>query len=387
MSCPCGWYDEIGTKMSIYLDNAATTKPDDASVARAGEYLKEKFFNPSALYGGGIAVHNDIKRARETLLSRIADTRTYDLIFTSGGTEADNTAVFCGAKRGNAVTTQGEHAAVFQSFTALKNRGIEPRFAPLNRDGSVDREALLRLVDEKTSFVSVVHVNNETGAVNDIAEIADMVKRKNPRTIFHSDGVQAFGKIPVRLTNVDLYSASAHKIGGVKGCGALVKRKTLTLAPYLYGGGQENGLRSGTENVFGIMAFCYAAERRFASQDVDGERLRGLRERLWSMLDPSYFKRLSPEDGTPYILTVTAEGLRGEILQRLLEARGVIVGTGSACSSKHPFSRVMQACGYGEKQLYGVLRLSFSPETTENEVVEAACALNESAKELSKRTK
>lgn len=245
----------------------------------------------------------------------------------------------------------------------------------------------MRLVDEKTSFVSVVHVNNETGAVNDIAEIADMVKRKNPRTIFHSDGVQAFGKIPVRLTNVDLYSASAHKIGGVKGCGALVKRKTLTLAPYLYGGGQENGLRSGTENVFGIMAFCYAAERRFASQDVDGERLRGLRERLWSMLDPSYFKRLSPEDGTPYILTVTAEGLRGEILQRLLEARGVIVGTGSACSSKHPFSRVMQACGYGEKQLYGVLRLSFSPETTENEVVEAACALNESAKELSKRTK
>ncbi len=373
--------------MSIYLDNAATTRPDMDAVSRAEAYLTEQYFNPSALYSGGLAVRGELKKARESLLSRVADVRAYELVFTSGGTEADNQAVFCGAKRGNAVTTQGEHAAVFQSFMELKNRGVEPRFAPLNSDGSVDIEALLRLVDEKTSLVSVVHVNNETGAVNDIEKIAEQVKAKNPRTLFHSDGVQAFGKIPVRLKNVDLYSASAHKIGGVKGSGALFKRKLLTLQPYLYGGGQENGLRSGTENVFGIMAFYYAAEKKFLSLSADGARLKELRERLWKLLDQSCFRRISPADGTPYILTVSAAGLRGEVLQRMIEARGVIVGTGSACSSKHPFSRVIQACGYGEGELYGVLRMSFSPETTLEEIECAATALNEAAKELKERTK
>lgn len=373
--------------MIIYLDNAATTRPDREAVLHANEFLTEKYFNPSALYGGGLSVRGELKNAREALLSRVADVRAYELIFTSGGTEADNQAIFCGGKRGNVVTTQGEHAAVFQSVTELKNRGVEPRFAPLQKDGSVDTEALLRLVDEKTSLVSVVHVNNETGAINDISKIARMIKEKNPRCLVHSDGVQAFGKIPVRLTNVDLYSVSAHKIGGVKGCGALIKRKSLVLSPYVYGGGQEGGLRSGTENVFGIMAFCSAADGKFATLASDGERMRGLRERLWERLNQEVYLRISPESGTPYILTVSAVGLRGEVLQRLLEARGVIVGTGSACSSKHPFSRVVQACGYKEKELHGVLRMSFSSQTTQEEIDKAADALNEAAKELKERTK
>ncbi len=371
----------------IYLDNAATTRPNRDAVLRANEFLTEQYFNPSALYGGGLILRGELKKAREALLSHVADMRAYELIFTSGGTEADNQAIFCGGRRGNVVTTQGEHAAVFQSVTELKNRGVEPRFAPLQKDGSVDADALLRLVDEKTSLVSVVHVNNETGAINDIEKIARLVKEKNPRCLVHSDGVQAFGKISVRLENVDLYSVSAHKIGGVKGCGALIKRKSLALSPYLYGGGQENGLRSGTENVFGIMAFYYAAEEKFSSLDADGKRLSGFRENLWKSLDKDIFLRLSPESGTPYILTVSATGLRGEILQRLLEARGVIVGTGSACSSKHPFSRVVQACGYKEKELHGVLRMSFSSQTTQEEIERAADALNEAAKDLKERTK
>lgn len=371
----------------IYLDNAATTRPERSAVERASDFLNEKFYNPSALYGGGLAVHAELKRARESLLSYVADARSFELIFTSGGTEADNQAVFCGGKRGNAVTTQGEHAAVYQSFMQLKNRGVEPRFAALNRDGSVNVSALVDLVDEKTSLVSVIHVNNETGAVNDIFQIAKRVKEKNPRCLVHCDGVQAYGKIPVTLSKeIDLYSVSAHKIGGVKGTGALIKRKALALPAYLYGGGQEGALRSGTENVFGIMAFAYAAEKKFSSLGEDGKRVLRLRERLWERLEQALFIRITPENATPYILCVSARGLRGEVLQRLLEERGVIVGTGSACSSKRPFSRVVQACGYAEGELHGVLRLSFSPETTEEEIERAAQELNAAARELKERT-
>ena len=366
----------------IYLDNAATTRPLESAVAKAETYLKEEYFNPSARYHGGAEVSRMISRARGYLLERVADRAEFELIFTSCGTEADNQAVFSAAKRGNAVTTAGEHAAVFESFKALKNRGVEPRFAPISADGSVDEDALLSLVDEKTSLVAVVHVNNETGAVNDVFSIAKKVKQKNPRAVFLSDGVQAFGKIPVRLTkDIDFYAVSAHKIGGAKGTGALIRRKGCTaLAPYVMGGGQENGMRSGTENTFGIACFYHAAEEKFASLREDAERIARYRERLWALLDRGLFERISPENGTPYILTVSATGLRGEILQRELWDRGVAVGTGSACSSKKPFSRVIEACGYGEEALYGVLRISFSPATTEEEIEKAAQALNACAR-------
>lgn len=163
----------------------------------------------------------------------------------------------------------GEHAAVFQSFSELKQRNIEPRFAPLLSDGRVDTEALLSLVDDKTTLVSVVHVNNETGAVNDIISLAKAVKSKNPRCLFLSDGVQAFGKLPFRLTpDIDFYAISAHKIGGAKGTGALIRRKGVPLSPYIFGGGQEGGLRSGTENVFGILCFEAAAKRSFLPSKV-----------------------------------------------------------------------------------------------------------------------
>lgn len=370
----------------IYLDNAATTKPNKNAVERANIYLTERYFNPSALYSGGFAVAEDVKTARRNILSRIADPLVYDLTFTSCGTEADNQAIFCCGKRGNVVATAGEHAAVFESCKQLKNRGIEVRFAPFSEDGSVDREALLSLVDENTSLVSVIHVNNETGAVNDIAKIADAVKAKNAKTVFHSDGVQAFGKIPFRLTkNVDCYSISAHKIGGLKGTGALIRKKSLALSPYLYGGGQEGGKRSGTENVFGIMAFSYACDEKFASLKADGERLCGYREKLACLLDGGLFRRISSQKGTPYILSVSAVGLRGEVLQRMLSDRGVVVGTGSACSSKHRFSRVLGEWGWEEKVLDGVLRISFSPETTEEEIERAALVLNDTARELKEK--
>jgi cysteine desulfurase len=251
----------------IYLDNAATTKPSFKAFENATAYVTEKFYNPSALYKDGFAMQSELKKARSALLSKVADETAFELVFTSCGTESDNQAIFSFARRGNAVTTAGEHSAVAVAFQELKSRGVaEPRFAPLNKDGTVNVEKLLALVDEKTSFVSVMHVNNEIGAINDINKIAKLVKEKNSRVIFHSDGVQAYGKIPFRLAKeVDLYSISAHKIGGLKGVGALIKRKSLVLPAYIIGGGQESGRRSGTENTFGIMQFVYATEEKFAT--------------------------------------------------------------------------------------------------------------------------
>lgn len=375
----------------IYLDSAATTRPCLKAFELAKGYVTEKFYNPSALYREGFAMQSELKKARSALLCKVADESGFELVFTSCGTESNNQAIFSFARRGNAVTTQGEHSAVSAPFSELKNRGIvEPRFAPLQKDGRVDVEKLLSLVDEKTSFVSVMHVNNEIGAINDVNEIAKLVKCKNPRVIFHVDGVQAYGKIPFKLgKEVDLYSISAHKIGGLKGVGALIKRKSLVLPPYLIGGGQESGRRSGTENTFGIMQFLYAAEEKFSSIKADFSRLRAYREKLWDGLDKNVYARLSSADGTPYILTVSAVGLRGEILLHMANDKGLILGTGSACSSnaKNRYSKVILACGYDEKTADGVLRISFSNETTEAEVQKAIEILNEIGNDLQKRMK
>lgn len=375
----------------IYLDNAATTKPSESAFEKAKTFITERFYNPSALYNEGYALQSELKKARFVLLSKIADANAFDLVFTSCGTESDNQAIFSFAKRGNAVTSVGEHSAVLSSFKELKTRGVvETRYAPLQKDGKVDVEKLLSLVDEKTTFVSVMHVNNELGAINDVNTIARLVKQKNPRVIFHSDGVQAYGKIPFRLSkDIDLYSISAHKIGGLKGVGALIKRKSLALPPYIYGGGQEQGIRSGTENVFGIKQFEYATEEKFASLKTDNERLINYREKLFDLLDKNVYQRISPIDGTPYILTVSAKGLRGEILLHMANDKGLIIGTGSACSSntKTRYSKVVLACGYDEPMADGVLRLSFSPQTTEKEVQDAANILNEIGLELKNRMK
>lgn len=373
----------------IYLDNAATTKPDERALSRAKEYLTDKWFNPSGLYKEGFELQGELKKARSALLSHVADRENFELVFTSCGTESDNHAVFGFGRRGNIVTTAGEHSAIFASVSEQKNRGVaEARFAPLNGDGSVNVSALLRLVDDKTSLVSVIHVNNETGAINDVNAIAKAVKEINPRAIFHSDGVQAYGKIPFRLgKEIDLYSVSAHKIGALKGTGALIKRRSLALRPFVFGGGQESGRRSGTENTFGIKAFEYAAEEKFGTLSEDFSRVKEYRERLWSLLDKSVFVRISSESSSPYILSVSAPGLRGEILLHIANDRGLIVGTGSACSSnaKTRYSRVILACGYDEKTADGVLRLSFSRETTAAETERSAALLNDIACELKKR--
>jgi cysteine desulfurase len=238
-------------------------------------------------------------------------------------------------------------------------------------------------VDDKTSFVSVIHVNNETGAINDIASISAQIKKKNSQTLFHSDGVQAYGKIPFRLTpNIDMYSFSAHKIGGIKGVGALIKRKNLIIKPLIYGGGQESGLRSGTENVFGIKCLEYAADKKYQNISQNFEYVKKLNTLLREKLDKDLFKIVSGENSSPYILSVIAKGVRGETILHEVNDKGLIIGTGSACSSnqKKRYSRIILSCGINETDADGVLRISFSPENTLNEVECAADILNKTVK-------
>lgn len=364
----------------IYFDNAATTRPDEECLERAKTYLYDNFYNPSALYTEGYKLNTELRDTREKIVGLIADSQIFTLEFTSCGTEADNHAVLCGAKRGNVVTTLGEHSAVFSAVNELKRRGTEVRFAKLNADGSVNVEDLLSLVDDKTSLVAVIHVNNETGAINDINAIASAVKRKNKSALFHADGVQAFGKIPFKLCkDVDTYAISAHKIGGAKGCGALIKKKNLTIMPLIFGGGQESGQRSGTENVFGAKLFEFAAIKRYSELKSCETKVKEVKATLWNLLDKELFTIISLENGSPYILTVAAGGVRGETILHEVNDKGLIIGTGSACSSneKKRHSRVITACGIDDNLLDGVLRLSFSPDNTVDEAKTAAEILNE----------
>ena len=355
----------------IYLDNAATTKPDKEFLAKAERYNQENFFNPSALYRGGLSNAKDIKDAKNVILNCLgASPLDYEVVFTSGGTESDNAAIFCSVKRGVFVTDKGEHSAVYRCFKELKNRGFDVNFISLNKDGSVNTEELYDFVAKnKTDFVSIVHVNNETGAINDVNAISSELKRINPDIVFHTDGVQSFGKIPYSLSkNVDFYSLSAHKINGLKGVGALIKKRKIPFSPFIFGGGQENDMRSGTENVFGIKVLEFAAKKKYENIRENYSKVLEFNDYLRKNVDLNNIKIISSEKGSPYILSLSAEGLKGEVVMHALETEGIIVGNGSACSSRARFSRVLEACGYNEKVLDGVIRVSFSSENTMEEI-------------------
>ena len=372
-------------KNIIYLDNGATTKPDVKAIEYASAFITDNYFNPSATYHEGIQVANELKSAKETFKKVIGD--NFEILFTSCGTESDNTAVFSYSKRGNIVTTLAEHSAIHAPFTHLKNQGLDVRFAKINEDGSVNIDSLLSLIDKNTTFVSVIHVNNETGAINDINKIAKLIKQINPSVIFHSDGVQAFMKIPYALSNdIDLYSVSAHKINALKGTGALfINKRIKNLKPLILGGGQENGLRSGTENVYGIKVFEYATKKHYETLVSDYNKVKQLKQLLLSNLNYDIFKVISSNNASPYVISLSAVGLKGEVLMHSLEEDGIIIGTGSACSSKNRHSRALKEAGHDENVLDGVIRISFSYETTEEEVKYLIEKLNLRAENL-KRT-
>lgn len=389
----------------IYLDNAATTAPNKEALRIATQKYEELFYNPSASYKQGAEVHALIEDCKRTILETLVneeDIADYDIIFTGSGTEADNLAlrhvdpVFC-----NLLSTLEEHAAVYEAALTCTYR--EPKKVLCVEGDTIKpsykfvltTDEIAPSINKGTALVSVIHVGNETGKINDIQDIARKVKKVHPFVLFHSDGVQAYGKIPFKLTpEIDMYSISAHKIGGIKGIGALVYRKEVKdrLCPVIYGGGQGDGLRSGTENVLGIIDFAEAVKRWsyigdffdsgsfYDRVEVVYSAVAGVKEALWLFLDKDRFVRISPEAGSPYILTVSAKGKNNEVIQKILEEKyGILVGIGSACSSNHAENkgRVLRALGYGEDIINGALRFSFSPQTTVEEIRTAAKAVNE----------
>ncbi|MDY6367969.1 MAG: cysteine desulfurase family protein [Clostridia bacterium] len=369
----------------IYLDNAATTLPDEKAVKTALELNEKSFFNPSALYHGGIASANEIKQAKNSLLNVLGLSSTdYEVIFTSGGTESDNMAIFGVNAHGTFITDEGEHAAVYNSFKTLKQDGRDVVFCKLNEYGGVNVNDLIdKIKTFKPSFVSIMHVNNETGAINDVSLIADEIKKIDRKIIFHSDGVQAFGKIPFNFSkNIDMYSISAHKINGLKGVGALIKRKNLSIKPIIIGGGQENGLRSGTENLFGIKVLEICAQNKYSQIKANYEKIQNVRQIFFDGLNKDIFTIISGVNSSPYVLSVATPGLRGETVMHCLENKDIIVGNGSACSSKARISRVISACGKDKAISEGVIRISFSSNTTKDEAIEAVNIINETVYDL-----
>lgn len=373
----------------IYLDNAATTKMTEGSLRVLKEANEERWFNASALYKEASEESRRIREAREALSAALR-AGGGELYFLSGGTEADNTALLCTRKpKGSRVIVgEGEHDAVINPAKLLKEQGFDVVFAPIEPDGGVDEEKFAELLTPDVSLVSVMHVSNETGAVNDIAKLVRMTKKASPKAVFHSDGVQALGKVKVdlRALGVDLYTVSGHKIGAPKGIGALYVAKGAPVRPLVYGGGQEKGFRSGTENGPAIEAFAVAAETAVRDLSANCSKKRDYIEHLTRGIAdavPDTVFITDRERSAPHILTVAFAGVRGEVLLHALDARGIMVGVGSACSS-HRESRFKSLLGLDEEHRDGIVRFSVSEINDIDEVPVVVRALKEETEKLRK---
>ncbi len=357
----------------IYLDNAATTKPYDR-VIEVFEQCQKDFYNPAALYKQASDNALTIKNAKKTILKALHCADGDNLYFTSGGTESDNWAIFASkkAKGSRIIIGEGEHDAVVNPAKELAMQGYDVCFAPINADGSINVEEFEKLVTKDVSFVSIMHVSNETGAINDVGKLVKIVKSKAPKAIFHSDGVQAFGKIKVNLRalGVDLYSISAHKIHGLKGIGALYVKKGTSLKPLLFGGGQEGGMRSGTENLPMICAFEEVArENQLNFEENYSKKCQFMEYFSKSLFDkiPETVLISPTQNVVPNILTVAFEIIRGEVLLHSLEKHGILVGIGSACSSHHE-SRFKKLLNLDDRHRDGIVRFSIGDFNTIDQV-------------------
>ena len=353
----------------IYLDNAGTTPVLKECVSIVNRCLEEDFYNPSALYSPSVSLSRQISDARESILKSLRGDG--NVVFTSSGTESDNTALFCTKKPNGSriIVSYTEHPAVFNSAMELKQRGYDVVFCPVDKYGRVIEEEFRTLMDKNTSLVSVMHVNNETGCVNDIKKLCSIAKEINPNVLFHSDGVQAVGKIKVNLSDlgVDLYTISGHKIHAPKGVAGLFVKKGCHIRPYLFGGGQEGGLRSSTENVAGILSFSYALQEAVSKTAEEGARLEKIRNKIINML-PEGIVVIDPPTHSPFILCLAMRYVRGEVMLHTLEKYGIYIGTGSACSSKKTHKKLPSVLGLNAEYENGIIRVSFNRFTHENDI-------------------
>ena len=381
--------------MEAYLDNSATTKCAAEVVETAVKVMSEDYGNPSSKHMKGVDAEKYIREAKE-VIAKTLKCQDKEILFTSGGTESNNMAIIGTAmankrKGMHCIVSSVEHSSVKEPFNFLEKEGFRITYLPVDKDGIVDIEALKDALDDETILVSVMYVNNEIGAVEPIEEIGHIIKDYNPDIVYHVDAIQAYGKYKIypKKLGIDLLSVSGHKIHGPKGSGFLFINDKTRIKPIIYGGGQQKGMRSGTENVPGAAGMGLAAQLAYQKFEQKKAHLNELRryflEGIHKLDDVSINGWDETADGeecidkrAPHIVSVSFTGVRSEVLLNALSDRGIYVSSGSACSSNHPaLSSTLQAIGLDKKLIEGTLRFSFCENTTKEELDQALKALQE----------
>lgn len=373
--------------MQAYLDNSATTRCSERARDIMVKVLMEDFGNPSSLHTMGMTAEGYIKRAKEQI-AKTLKAEEKEILFTSGGTESNNLALIGTAlankRAGNhIITTSIEHASVSAVAACLEEMGFRVTYLKVDKDGLISLEELKEAVCEDTILVSLMMVNNEIGAVEPVEEAVKIIKAKNPKTLVHVDAIQAYGKYRIcpKKLGIDLLSVSGHKIHAPKGTGFLYIKDKTKIKPIIYGGGQQKGMRSGTENVPGAAALGAAAEEIYENFDEKIEHLYSLKERFIkgvTEIEGVTINGKTGRDSAPQIVSVSIDGVRSEVMLHSLEEKEIYVSAGSACSSNKPApSKTLQGIGLSKAQLESTIRFSFCVNTTEEEIDYAVEALKE----------
>lgn len=370
--------EEKEQRMEAYFDNSATTKVFDCVKDAVVHAMTEDYGNAAARHMKGVEAERLIKEARAEI-ARSLKVQEKEILFTSGGTESNNTALIGTALANqragkHLITTAVEHASIYNTMEFLREQGFEITYLPVDSYGCISLDELRDAVREDTILVSVMYVNNEIGAVEPVEEISRVIREKNPRTLFHVDAIQAYGKYVIRpkKQGIDLLSVSGHKIHGPKGVGFLYIDERVKIRPLLYGGGQQKGMRSGTENVPGCAGLGAAVKEVYTDHEAKIERLYGLRERMIEGLMALPGVTINGHEGrenAPQIVSASFEGVRSEVLLHALEEKGIYVSSGSACSVNHPgVSGTLRGIGVKKELLDSTIRFSFGLFNTPEEV-------------------
>lgn len=364
--------------MEVYLDNSATTRCLPSVAELMTKIMCEDYGNPSSMHTKGVESEQYIRYAKE-VIAKTLKVQEKEILFTSGGTESDNIALIGTALANHRagkhiITTRIEHPAVLQTCAYLEEQGFQITYLPVDHNGVIRLSDLEKAMTRQTILVSIMHTNNEIGALQPIAEAGELIKRMNPNTVFHVDAVQGFGKFRIypKKMNIDLLSVSAHKIHGPKGVGFLYINDKVKIRPIIFGGGQQKGMRSGTENVPGIAGMAKAVEEIYKDFDSKVDRLYAIKDTFIkgvSGIDGVKVNGLTGRDSAPHVVSVSIQGVRSEVMLHALEEKGIFVSAGSACSSNKPaISATLKAIGVEKQYLDSTLRFSFSFFTTEEEI-------------------
>lgn len=368
----------------IYLDNGASTRPYEEVLQKSMELNREIYGNPSSVHAMGLETEREIKRTSK-IIGDYLDIDSREICYTSGGTEANNIAIQ-GIVRGysnegkHIITTKSEHSSVREVYEYLETTGYKVSYISVNQYGKMDLEELDRTITEDTILVSVIHVNNETGAINDIQEIGRIIKSKNKNIIFHVDGVQSYGKMEICLKNVDIFTGSSHKIHGLKAVGFLYIKTGLKIKPMFYGGLQYNKIRVGSENTIGIVCFGLATKLAIENIESNNRYVKGLRDELLKMAEnKNILVNGNPDEDLPYILNLSFINTKAEILLNALSLKKIYVSTGSACSAKKKeLKNVLASYGYNSNRVNSAIRFSFSKFNTIEEIIKTKEIIKES---------